>query len=189
MKNKRIAIIVIVAVALACGGYFGLMQFRDTMPVLAEGFGISPPNAQIPDVKPGWDYLVPFTVLCGQDCDKVLSVTLEQPNPTKLKDGYIAFPEECYSWISIDSGSYQGGEWKWNRITFNEVKFGDPIIVEAGHYRKLAIRITMPEGCGYYDEQMQLNVRVSEPGATGFNRIAYDSIWYIVTAPENTESS
>lgn len=191
MKKKKIAIIIAVAVVVAVGGYFGLMQFRDTTPVLAEGFGILEGIVPIPDVRPGWDYLVPLTILCGPDGDKVFVVTLEQPNPDKIPQGFVAFPEEYYSWIHMASQSYQGGTWTWDRITFNDgTDLGDPIVVDAGHYRSLTLVLTMPDSVDYYGQNAEVRVRVTELSATGFNRIAYESKWYISTAPsEDMESS
>ena len=72
MKSKRIAIIIAVAVVVAVGGYFGLMQFKDTTPVLAEGFGILQPTVEIRNIYPGYVATIPFTLLCGQDRDRPL---------------------------------------------------------------------------------------------------------------------
>jgi hypothetical protein len=191
MNRKRIATIIIVAIVVAVGGYFGLMQLRDTTPVLAEEIGILEPVVSIPDVQPGYDYLVPFTILCGKDQDRTLMVTIEEPSPDKLPDGYVAFPKEYYVWIHADSGGYQGGTWKWDRITFNgELDLGDPIIVEAGHYRHLTLVLTMPDGVDYYGKHAEVRVRVTEIDTQGMNRIAIESKWRIVTASqEDVESS
>lgn len=195
MKNKRIAIIVIVAVALACGGYFGLMSFRDTTPVLAEGFGILQPEVEIRNIYPGYVATIPFTILCGEDGDRTFAVTLQQPNLAKLRNGYKPFPEGNYSWLGVES-SYQGGVWKWDRIQFDgEIDFGDPILVDAGHYRQLTILVTMPwelalNEVDWYDKETEVRVRVSELSATGFVQLAIESKWYIITASqEDMESS
>jgi len=191
MKNRRIIIIVIVAFVIAVGGYFGLMQFRDTTPVLAEGMGILEPIVPIPNVQPGYDYLVPFTILCGEDHDRVFMVTIEEPNLTKLPDGYVAFPQEYYSWIRAESGGYQGGTWTWDRIVFDEgLEFGNPILVDAGHYRHLTLILTMPDDVDYYAKQAEVRIRVTELSSEGINRIAIESKWRIVTvSQELTESS
>ena len=190
MKNKRRAIIIVVAVVLAAGGYFGLMQFKDTTPVLAEGFGIMEPVVLIPDVEPGYDYLVPLTILCGKDQDRIFMVTVEEPNPSKLPDGYMAFPKEYYDWIHIESGSYQGGTWEWDRITLDgELELGSPIIVAAGHYRHLTLVLTMPDGVDYYGKQAEVRVRVTELSSEGINRVAIESKWRIVTASQQDAES
>lgn len=184
MKNKKIAIIIAVAVVVAVGGYFGLMQFKDTTPVLAEGFGILQPEIEIRNIYPGYVATVPFTLLCGEDMDRMFAITLEQPNPNKLKDGYEALPEDNYSWVAID-GSYQGGTWEWDRIAFDGgIEMGDPIMVDAGHYRQLTVTVTMPDDSAYYGKETEVRVRVSELSTTGLVQLAIESKWYIVTASE-----
>lgn len=191
MENRRIAIIIVVAVVVAVGGYFGLMQFRDTTPVLAEGFGILQPEVEVRNIYPGYIATAPLTLLCGQDRDRTFAVTLEQPNIAKLKNGYEAFPEDYYEWFTIDPGSYQGGGWEWGRIEFDgKIDFGDPIIVAAGHYRQLSISVTMPEWSDYYGKETEVRVRVSELSTTGLVQLAIESKWYIITASlEDMESS
>jgi len=189
MKNKRIATIIVVAVVVAVGGYFGLMQFKDTTPVLAEGWGIFQPEVEIRNIYPGYVATAPLTILCGKDYDRVFAVTLEQPNLAKLRDGYEPFPKAYYSWAQIGP-SYQGGAWDWDRIQFDgDIEFGSPIIVEAGHYRQLAISLTMPEWAEYWDKSTEVRVRVSELSTTGLVQLAIESKWYIITASlEDMES-
>lgn len=190
MKNKRIAIIIIVAVVIAVGGYFGLMQFKDTTPTLAEGFGILQPEVEIRNIYPGWTGSVEFTILCGRDYDRTFAITLEQPNPNKLRDGYEAWPEDYYGWFQIESKSYQGGEWEWDRIEFdNETDFGSGILVEEGHYRQLTISLTVPEWAEYWGKETEVRVRVSELSTTGLVQLAIESKWYIITASEEDMES
>jgi len=190
MKNKRIAIIIIVAAMVATGGYFGLMQFKDTTPVLAEGWGILQPEVEIRNIYPGWTGSIEFTILCGQDYDRTFAITLEQPNPAKLKDGYEPLPEEYYGWFQIESKSYQGGEWEWDRIEFdNETSFGSGMLVEEGHYRQVTISLTMPEFADYYGKETEVRVRVSELSTTGLVQLAIESKWYIITSSENEVES
>lgn len=189
MKNRRIAIIIAIAVVVAVGGYFGLMQFKDTTPVLAEGFGILQPTIEIRNIYPGYVATVPFTLLCGEDRDRTFAVTLEQPNPEKLKDGYEALPEANYGWVAVD-GSYQGGAWDWDRIEFDgDIDMGNPILVDAGHYRQLTITVTMPEDSEYFGKETEVRVRVSELSQSGLVQLAIESKWYIITAPEEALES
>lgn len=190
MKNKKIAVIIIVAVVVAVGGYFGLIQFKDTTPVLAEGFGILQPEVEIRNIYPGWSDSVEFTILCGRDYDRTFAVTLEQPNPAKLRNGYEPLPEEYYDWFQIEPISYQGGEWEWDRIEFdNETTFGSGILVEEGHYRQLTISVSMPEWADYWGKETEVRIRVSELSTTGLVQLAIESKWYIITASEEDMES
>ena len=108
MKGKRILLVALVAIVATIGTYFavGHLSARQKPTeydplYLESGFGIAQAAVEFVNVYPGWVGSAPLTVINGGDMDRVLWVSCEQPNPNKLKEGYEAFPEEYYSWITI----------------------------------------------------------------------------------------
>lgn len=195
MKNKKIAIIIVVAVVVAVGGYFGLYQLKDTVPVCEGGLGTLYPEVPAQDVagadpvviKPGVDYTAPFVVMCGADQDRTVRLTIEPRRLDKLPDGYIQMPEECYSWFRIAPDNYQGGEWKWDRIEYDEANWDSPLLIDAGRYRYFTIVLEMPEDTPYYGQKMAVQIQATEMYG-GFNILGVAAVWYIETLPKDAES-
>ena len=102
--KKRIVVAALVAVSVACGVYFGL-DSGISVPVLAEGFGIWESEVLIDDASPGATGTVPVTIINGKDRDRTFVVTLEQPNPNKVKVNYVPLLVECSSWVTLPDES------------------------------------------------------------------------------------
>lgn len=161
MKNRKIVIGILLAMAISAGAYFGIMHFKDRVPRLAEGFGILQSEVELRNVYPGWEGEAPLTIINGNDRDRTFSVSLEQPNPNKIKQFYQAFPEEYYSWITI---------------TEPEVS------LKAGEYHEQIIIFAMPEDVHYEGKYTEVRIRVSDMTPEGLVTIAIESRWYIITA-------
>lgn len=161
MKNKKVIIGIILAVAITAGVYLSLAHFKTGVPHLNEGFGILESEIEFRNVYPGWEGTAPLTIINGRDRDRTFAITLEQPNPNKLKNGYEALPEEYYSWIEI---------------TEPEVS------LEAGQYHETVIIFAMPNDVHYEGRQTEVRVRVSDMTPEGLVTLAVESRWYIITA-------
>jgi len=161
MKNKKIIIGIILAMAIAAGSYFGVMHFKSGVPSLDEGFGILQSEVEFRNVYPGWSGSAPLTIINGKDRDRTFSISLEQPNPNKLKQFYQVFPEEYYSWITI---------------TEPEVS------LKAGQYHEQVIIFAMPEDVHYEGKYTEVRIRVSDITPEGLVTLAVESRWYIITA-------
>lgn len=159
--KKKIIIGAILAVAITVGSYFGIMHAKNGVPWLEEGFGILESEVEFRNVYPGWEGSAPLTVINGKDRDRTFSISLEQPNPNKLKNGYEAFPVEYYSWITITEPE---------------------ISLEAGQHHEQIIIFAMPEDANYEGKQTEVRIRVSDMTPTGLVTLAVESRWYIITA-------
>lgn len=159
MKKKIIIIALVVAVVTA-GVYFGVSSQRERVPVLEEGFGIWESELVIDDACPGATGLIPLTILCGKDYARTFTVSIEQPNPNKLKNGYEAFPVECYDWITLPDES---------------------IHIKAGSHHHLDIPFRVPYSASYEPgTHMEARARVTEVGQGGLVQLAIEAKWYII---------
>ena len=162
--KKKILIGTIVAAMIVAGLYFGVLQ-RSGVPTLQEGFGILESEVEFRNVYPGWEGSVPLTVINGKDRDRIFSISLEQPNPNKLKPFYHAFPEEYYSWLTITEPE---------------------VAIKAGHYHEVLIIFAMPEDAHYEGQQTEIRIRVSDMTPEGLVTLAVESRWYIITAEQSS---
>jgi hypothetical protein len=165
MRNRKLIIIIVAAIAIAVGAYFGIAHLRNRMPSLNEGFGILQSEVEFRNVYPGWSGSAPLTIINGRDQDRTFSVSLEQPNPTKLKDGYEAFPQQYYSWITISEKD---------------------VTIKAGQYHEEIIIFAMPEDADYAGKQAEIRIRVSDMTPQGLVTLAVESRWYIITAEQSS---
>lgn len=167
--RKKLIIIAVVAAVVTAGVYFGVFHGRQQVPVLEQGFGIWESEIVIGDAAPGATGMVPLTILCGKDYARNFTITLAQPSPNKVKDGYEAFPADCYDWITLPQ---------------------EPIHVEAGSHQHLDIPFRVPYYNGY-DEgtQFEARVRVAEVGQGGLVQLAVESKWYIIITATAAESA
>jgi len=163
--NKKVLIGIVIVIAIAVGAYFGISQLRNRMPGLDEGFGILQSEVELRNVYPGWEGSAPLTIINGKDQDRTFSISLEQPNPTKLKAGYVAFPVEYYSWITITESE---------------------VIIKAGSYHETVIIFAMPADVNYAGKQTEVRVRVSDMTPQGLVTLAVESRWYIITAEQSS---
>ena len=173
--KKKIAIIAIVAVILTCGIYFGLGMkgTPNEMPVLAEGFGILESQIEVNSLYPGYTCTLPLTIINGNDRSRVFAISLEQPNPNKLQNGYEAFPEEYYRWITLTG-------WDGERPTIEP-----EVVLEAGEHHKVVVALAMPNNAdGLWNKHMEVRVRVSDTTSPGLVTLAIEARWYIVIADE-----
>ena len=167
MKNKKIILGIAIAVVIFVGLYFGVLNRSDVptdVPTLEEGFGIWESEIMFADAEPGCVDTAPLTIICGKDSARNFTVSIEQPRSDKLKDGYAAFPEDYYSWITLPEAQ--------------------PIVIEAGGYRTLDIQFAVPTSANYSGQQMEARIRVSEINLTGLIQLALESRWYIVIAEQ-----
>ena len=161
--RRKILVGILIGVAVVGGLFFALT--RDKMPVLAEGFGILQSEVELRNVYPGWEGSAPLTIINGKDQDRTFSISLEQPNPNKLKDGYVVFPEEYYSWLTIT----------------------EPVVfIKAGGYHESLIIFAMPENANYEGQQTEIRIRVSDMTPQGLVTLAVESRWYIITAEQSS---
>ena len=163
--NKKLIIGIVVVVVIAVGAYFGITHLRNRMPRLDEGFGILQSEVELRNVYPGWEGSAPLTIINGKDQDRTFSISLEQPNPNKLKAGYVVFPEEYYSWITITEPE---------------------VFIKAGGYHEIVIIFAMPEGVHYEGNQTEVRIRVSDMTPQGLVTLAVESRWYIITAEQSS---
>lgn len=178
MSKKRILLVVLIAVLATVGTYFAVGHFRmthvseDDPLYLENGFGIAQAAVEFVNVYPGWVGSAPLTIVNGDDKDRVFWVSCEQPNPDKLKDGYEAFPEEYYSWITITG---------WDGTTETVTP---EVVLDAGENHELTIILAMPEDADYADKKAEVRIRVAEKNPIGLVTIAIESKWYIITAEQ-----
>lgn len=179
MKGKRILLIALVAVAVTVGAYFAVGHLsarqdpNENNPLYLEsGFGIAQAAVEFVNVYPGWVGSAPLTVINGNDKDRVLLVTCEQPNLNKLKSGYEAFPEEYYSWITITG-------WDGTQDTVEP-----EVVLAAGENHELTIILAMPADADYASKKAEVRIRVAEKNPAGLVTIAIESKWYIITAEQ-----
>jgi len=161
--GPNVLLIIIIALAVAIGAYFGVTYLMGRVPSLDEGFGILQSEVELRNVYPGWQGEVPLTIINGKDQDRTFSVSVEQPQPNKVKAGYEVFPEQYFSWITITETD---------------------IPIKAGHYYETVIIFAMPEGVNYAGKQTEVRVRVSDMTPQGLVTLAVESRWYIITAEE-----
>lgn len=162
--KKKLLIGIVVAVAIVAGLYFGVLR-SSGMPSLEEGFGILQSEVELRNVYPGWEGSVPFTIVNGKDQDRTFSISLEQPNPAKLKPFYRVFPEEYYSWITITEPE---------------------VFIKAGGYHESLIIFAMPEDANYEGQYTEVRIRVSDMTPAGLITLAVESRWYIITAEQSS---
>lgn len=160
--KKKILIGIVLAVVITVGAYFGIVHFRSGVPRLEEGFGIWESEMEI-EGNPGGNNTAILTIINGKDRDRTFVVSLEQPNPNKLPNGYEAFPQENYDWFTIPETA---------------------INITAGHYYQLQIPITIPYDTDYMYRHAELRVRVTSFDPTGLVQLAVESKWYIVVTEE-----
>ncbi len=178
MGKKRITIILI-AIGIAIGAYFGVGHLMGEGPGtepnsnndgLLTGFGIAQSSIEFRNVYPGWNGTAPLTIINGQVRDRVFWVSLEQPNPDKLKEGYQSLPEKYYSWITING-------WDGAAVT------SEPeVVLKAGERHELTLVLTIPEDIDYADKRAEVRVRVSDLSQTGLVQVAVETRWYIIVA-------
>ena len=179
MKGKRILLIALVAVVATVGAYFAVGHLgarqdpNENNPLYLEsGFGIAQAAVEFVNVYPGWVGSAPLTVINGNDKDRVLWVSCQQPNPSKLKSGYEAFPEEYYSWITITG-------WDGTQDTVEP-----EVVLDAGENHELIIVLAVPVDADYASRKAEVRIRVAEKNPAGLVTIAIESKWYIITAEE-----
>jgi len=175
MKGKRILLVALVAIITTVGAYFAVGHIRmgqeptEYDPLYLEsGFGIAQAAVEFVNVYPGWVGSAPLTVINGHDEDRVLRVTCEQPS--RPKNGFEAFPEEYYSWITITG---------WNGI---QDTVAPEVVLAAGENHELIIVLAVPEDADYASKKAEVRIRVAEKNPAGLVTIAIESKWYIITA-------
>ena len=177
MKGKRILLVALVAIITTVGAYFAVGHIRmgqeppEHDPLYLEsGFGIAQAAVEFVNVYPGWVGSAPLTVINGHDKDRVLRVTCEQPS--RPKDGFEAFPEEYYSWITITG---------WNGT---QDTVAPEVVLEAGENHELTIVLAMPEDADYTGRKVEVRIRVSDANPVGLVTVAVECKWFITTAEE-----
>lgn len=168
--KKKIAIIVIVAVAMTCGIYFGVLNHREEqvkiVPTLEEGFGIWQ-SEQFIDGNPGGRNVTTLTILNGKDKDRSFWVSLEPAREDKLPEGYELFPEENFDWFTFCG---------WNGT--HEIE--EPkVTLKAGEHYHLPIEVRVPWDATFLNQPAELRVQVTEMSQS-FQLTAVASRWYIV---------
>ena len=163
--STKAKLIILIAILVAVGSYFGIRALKSGIPSLEEGFGILQSEVEMRNVYPGWEGSAPLTIINGKDQDRTFSISLEQPNTNQLKSGYVVFPEEYYSWITIT----------------------DPeVFIKAGGYYETLVIFAMPADVNYEGKQTEIRIRVSDMTPQGLISLAVESRWYIITAEQST---
>lgn len=165
MNGGIVALVFLVIIGIITGIYF-----MDRSPEVANyeldsGFGILESEIIIDNIYPGWSGKMPLTILCGKDKDRIFGVSITQPNPEKLKIGYIAFPEEYYPWIMVPK---------------------EPVFIKAGESKELEIQVAMPSWEVMSGKMMEARIRVYEANPAGLVQIGIESRWYIIIASEDS---
>ena len=173
--KKKIAIIVIVAVALTCGLYFGIGAIRPiTTPYLETGLGIGISEAEVVG-NPGGYEVGYITVINGQDKDRRAWISVEVPSPNKVRNGYEPLPAECCSWFTPIG-------WDGEHATTEPMVF-----LKAGEIRKVSIGVSIPYNTTFLDRPAQVMIQAVEVDPYAFQLTGAASIWYIlvVETPED----
>jgi len=126
---------------------------------LREGFGIYGSEVKFSGVYPGWSGNVTLTIINGNDRDRLFAIHVSES--TKLADGYEAFPEEYFYWITIQEPSFN---------------------TAVGEKREVLFTLTMPEDADYSGKKAGVGIRVQDLSQTGLVQIELESKWYIITA-------
>lgn len=142
------------------GTYSDITYIEDEgIPILPEGFGIYGSQVEFEGVYPGWTGTVPLTIVNGEDRDRLFVVSLR--TPSKLREGYEAFPQEYFYWITISEPE---------------------VAVSSGGIHQIPLTLTMPWDSDYTGKRAEVRIRIEDTTQTGLVQIALETKWFIITA-------
>ena len=185
MKRDRIAGVIGLVVLSVLTGYFVIGHVtagRDAVPSLAEGFGILESEIELRHVHAGWQGSAPLTIINGADKERTFSVSVEQANPNKMKDGYEPLPEDFHAWLTVPDQYITipaGGH--------HECTITIAVPSDAPEYRSEYTTMTLADdGVGLYTtNQFEVRIRVTDMMPEGLVSLAIEAKWYIITAEDS----
>lgn len=167
MKNKKIIIGIVLAVAITAGAYFGIAYMRGKDPYLESGFGIAQSEMEF-EANPGGYNVAHLTIINGHDMDRWVTISLEQPGVNRLKNGYQPLPQEYYEWFTLTG-------WDGEQPTLEPQVF-----LVAGEIREVSIPVSVPQNTTFMNKPSQVMVQVTEVNPNAFQLMAVACKWYIV---------
>jgi len=181
MTKGKVLTIAALAVLTALTAYFIIGHTGNSVPTLAEGFGILESEIEFRHIYPGWNGTAPLTIINGGDQDRMFSVSVEQPNLAKIKSGYEALPEQFYCWITIPEPEVSIKAGKYHRLMITLA-----VPADAPPYRSEHTTLTASDdGTGLYAiNQFEVRIRVSDAAPEGLVTLALEAKWYIITAED-----
>ena len=166
--KKNIIILVLLALILilfvGCSGsstiYSHITYIGDQeIPELEKGFGLYGSVVEFDGVYPGWEGIVPVTIVNGNDRNRLF--TLNVTGSSKVKEGFEALPEEYYCWITISEFA---------------------VNVSAGDTYQIPVTLAMPKDANYSNKRAEIRIIVRDMAQSGLVQIALENKWFIITA-------
>ena len=151
---KRISIIIPIVLLLLTMVFIGCEE----IPELSEGFGIYDSSVELNGVYPGWKDTIPLTIVNGNDRDRLFAVSIK--SPSKVKDGFEAFPKEYFYWITIPESE---------------------VSILAGKTYQIPIILAIPKDTDYSDKHAEVRILVEDITQLGLVQVALEAKWFIIT--------
>lgn len=126
------------------------------IPQLSEGFGIYDSSVEL-NVYPGWKDTIPLTIVNGNDKDRLFTVSIK--SPSKVKNGFEAFPKKYFYWFTIPESR---------------------IYIPAGKTYQVSIVLAIPNDMNYFDKRAEVRILV-ENITSNLVQIAIEARWLIIT--------
>ena len=128
-------------------------------PGVGEGYGLWGSVVTVDNAYPGWSGSAPVTIVNGGDQRRTFHLMFQQPGTT-IKEGYKPFPEEYFSWMTIEDPNPE---------------------VAIGGEKKVSVTLSIP-----YDfpsemrgESYEIRILVEDWSQTGFVQLALQAKWLI----------
>ena len=180
--KKRILVAALIAAAVSCGVYFGVGYAQSGVLTVGQAYRIWESNMAQRELvgfavleseqefvgNPGGVNMATITIFNTRDQDRTFWISIEPANPNKLLDGYECLPARYFTWFTPTG-------WNGERVTAVPI-----VLVGAGQYRQVYIRVAVPLGTDYLNQKAEVRLRVTETGAGGLVVNALESRWYIV---------
>ena len=151
---KRIPIIISIVLLLLTTVFIGCEE----IPELSEGFGIYDGSVELNGVYPGWEDTISLTIVNGNDKDRLFAISIN--SPSKVQDGFEAFPEEYFHWITIPETR---------------------IFIPAGETYQVPITLAIPSDMDYFNKHAEVRILVEDITQSDLVQVALEAKWFIIT--------